>query len=380
MFGARPSRSSRQHDVVLSTVERDKLAADVVRVLGDPGSAQRLLRQIGYPVGLVPDFADVEADWLEVLRRFDDRIIEAPYRRLLLAAREYFEPNSAFRLIYERHRLDLGVAAAAGPEPPLPRDGQEYVLDRIVVEGPDRRRFELSDVPAHETARGVAENVLLDNYPQTASPVLVDHVRAGLRRAVHLDSTLQDADVRTGDELFVATGYRSAGDLDLPRPATSEGRLPEGGRHRAADGPSPRWAPGAGRSIAGGGTERRAAPSGLPRSRAHSRAGVGLRSGFPNGPEPGSVPPPELSGPPHPAGSPAPAGPPTDEPTELHVRAQIDPEVGLHKTCPILVIVARESLGTVSGAAESADLFAAAGDAALTIEAIKRNHAYLGYV
>ncbi len=93
----------------------------------------------------------------------------------------------------------------------VPRGQPDYLLRNLLVEGPDRRQFRVTDTPAHETFRDIAEEVIINHYPQqdpnAELPTMIEHVRDGERRSVNPDTTLHDAGVQDGDQMNVA--YRT---------------------------------------------------------------------------------------------------------------------------------------------------------------------------
>lgn len=84
----------------------------------------------------------------------------------------------------------------------------DYLLSRLYVQGPDRRRFQIIDAPAQQTFRHIAEAVILDHYPQgdpnAELPTMIELVQNGERRSVNPDTTLHDAGVSDGDQVQVA--------------------------------------------------------------------------------------------------------------------------------------------------------------------------------
>lgn len=82
----------------------------------------------------------------------------------------------------------------------------DYLYRTIWVNGPDGRRFRVTDAPAQQTVENFAGGVL-DQYPpfrDTARPTVVDRVgEAGQGDRLDPDDTLHDAGVEDGDELRV---------------------------------------------------------------------------------------------------------------------------------------------------------------------------------
>lgn len=89
----------------------------------------------------------------------------------------------------------------------VPPGRPDYVLHTLHVAGPDGRRFRISDAPAQQLVREIAEEVV-DHYPGfpgAERPTVVDQVSAdGQGRRLGPDDTLDDAGIQDGDELRVA--------------------------------------------------------------------------------------------------------------------------------------------------------------------------------
>jgi ubiquitin-protein ligase len=91
----------------------------------------------------------------------------------------------------------------------LVRPGQpDYLFHRLFVYGPDGRLFRITDAPAQQTFRNVAQEVVSEEYPaqgdEAQRPVVIDHNQSGQGHRVDPDATLHDAGVQEGDELRVA--------------------------------------------------------------------------------------------------------------------------------------------------------------------------------
>jgi hypothetical protein len=93
----------------------------------------------------------------------------------------------------------------------VPAGQPDYVFRTLTMEGPDRRRFRITDAPAQQTFRNITEDFLAEHYPRPGSaeplPTVIDHLREGERHSVNPDETLHEAGVQDGDELRV--GYQT---------------------------------------------------------------------------------------------------------------------------------------------------------------------------
>ncbi|GGK97302.1 hypothetical protein Sme01_35800 [Sphaerisporangium melleum] len=89
----------------------------------------------------------------------------------------------------------------------VPPGAPDYLFRQIYIEGPDGRRFRISDAPAQQTVGHVAAEVVGaygPNFPGAKRPTVVDHVNPdGSGRRLDPDGTLHDEGVRDGDELRV---------------------------------------------------------------------------------------------------------------------------------------------------------------------------------
>ena len=97
-------------------------------------------------------------------------------------------------------RPDLGWTLVPPGQP-------DYLLRQLFVEGPDGRRFRLSDVPVQSTIGSVATEVV-DQYPEglpgADRPTVVDHVGPdGAGRRTNPDNTLHEEGIRENDQLRV---------------------------------------------------------------------------------------------------------------------------------------------------------------------------------
>ncbi len=96
-------------------------------------------------------------------------------------------------------------------------DFRDYMLDRLLVEGPDQQQFELSPVPASTRLKDIGR-ATMDNYADPAAPrdksrvaehVVIDHVRPEGPRRLSPERTLHEAGVKSGDTLRVAPERRA---------------------------------------------------------------------------------------------------------------------------------------------------------------------------
>lgn len=83
----------------------------------------------------------------------------------------------------------------------------DYLLHQLFVEGPDGRKFLVSDAPAQQRNRDVAAEVV-DHYgsrfAEDTRATVIDHVQAdGQGRRLDPDATLHDSGIRDGDRMRV---------------------------------------------------------------------------------------------------------------------------------------------------------------------------------
>ena len=98
---------------------------------------------------------------------------------------------------------------------------REYLIGRLFVEGPDRARFELNNVPATTRVAEIAAGVMNEYDPQVwgqdeqgrTRHAVVDQVDAnGATRRLRPDTTLNDNNTREGDTMRVAPESRAGVD------------------------------------------------------------------------------------------------------------------------------------------------------------------------
>jgi hypothetical protein len=104
----------------------------------------------------------------------------------------------------DQDATDIGWTVVAPGQP-------DYLLQTLIVEGPDGRRFRVRDVPAQESISNMAREVVESQYPRPSGsrtlPITVDHVRDGQPQRVDGDSTFDEAQIRDGDTVRV--GYQT---------------------------------------------------------------------------------------------------------------------------------------------------------------------------
>ncbi|HET9895628.1 MAG TPA: effector-associated domain EAD1-containing protein [Streptosporangiaceae bacterium] len=98
---------------------------------------------------------------------------------------------------------------------------RDYLLHTLYIEGPDGRRFRITDAPAQQTVGNVAAEVV-DEYspdlPDASRPAVVDHVGPdGQGRRLDPNSTLDESGVRDGDRMRVGFQARAAAMNPLER-------------------------------------------------------------------------------------------------------------------------------------------------------------------
>lgn len=98
---------------------------------------------------------------------------------------------------------------------------RDYLLHTLYIEGPDGRRFRITDAPAQQTVGNVAAEVV-DEYspelPEASRPAVVDHVGPdGQGRRLDPNSTLDQSGVRDGDRMRVGFQARAAAVNPLDR-------------------------------------------------------------------------------------------------------------------------------------------------------------------
>jgi ubiquitin-protein ligase len=98
---------------------------------------------------------------------------------------------------------------------------RDYLLHTLYIEGPDGRRFRITDAPAQQTVGNVAAEVV-DEYgpelPAASRPAVVDHVGPnGQGRRLDPNSTLDESGVRDGDRMRVGFQARAAAVNPLDR-------------------------------------------------------------------------------------------------------------------------------------------------------------------
>ena len=118
------------------------------------------------------------------------------------------DPEALRRLL---ERTDLGWTL-------VPPGQHDYLLHVLYVDGPDGRRFRLTDAPAHQSVGNVAGEIL-GQYPpfrDSTRPTVVDQVDAeGQGHRLDPEETLHDAGVRDGDRLRV--GFQATAGAVNPR-------------------------------------------------------------------------------------------------------------------------------------------------------------------
>lgn len=119
-----------------------------------------------------------------------------------ISAVSYQLNNSDPNRVRERlvTRGDLGWALVPPGEP-------DYLLRQLFVEGPDGRRFRVSDIPVQSTVSALAAEVV-DRYPEgmpgADRPTVVDHVaQDGTGRRMNPDRTLHEEGIRENDQVRV---------------------------------------------------------------------------------------------------------------------------------------------------------------------------------
>ena len=114
----------------------------------------------------------------------------------------------------ERPEFDFGWTVVA---PGL----RDYLLHNLFVEGPDGRRFRITDAPAQQTVGNLAAEVV-DQYgpelPDAARPAVVDHVGPdGQGRRLDPERTLDESGIQDGDQVRVGFQARAAAVNPLDR-------------------------------------------------------------------------------------------------------------------------------------------------------------------
>jgi hypothetical protein len=106
---------------------------------------------------------------------------------------------------------------------------RDYLLRQLYVEGPDGRRFRITDAPAQQTVGNVAADVVEQygaDFPGTVRPAVVDHVSPdGQGRRLDPSATLDEAGVQDGDRMRVGFQARAGGGQPDRPPG---GELPAG--------------------------------------------------------------------------------------------------------------------------------------------------------
>lgn len=114
----------------------------------------------------------------------------------------------------ERPEFDFGWTVVA---PGL----RDYLLHNLYIEGPDGRRFRITDAPAQQTVGNLAAEVV-EQYgpelPDAARPAVVDHVGPnGQGRRLDPDRTLDQSGIQDGDQVRVGFQARAAAINPLDR-------------------------------------------------------------------------------------------------------------------------------------------------------------------
>ncbi len=97
----------------------------------------------------------------------------------------------------------------------VPNEFRDYLLRRLLVEGPDQGRFELGDIPASTSVKDVARVVMSDYQDEGIWPsdkdgkarsVVVDHVdeETGAHTRLDLQQSLHKSGIKDGDTLAMA--------------------------------------------------------------------------------------------------------------------------------------------------------------------------------
>lgn len=253
-----------------------ELLNELARVFGNRALAYTVLGRIGFPQELMPDFGIPMGFWLEVCNAVADGLTPGGLPALLSAAADVFPYNARFApwreerskpgsrpdtgssilitgpfdvpTIMARARVtaqaqhlgevELGVATDqrlqlrlpnANPEQAyglaqelrqsgvrteiVPNQFRDYLLESLLVEGPDTRRWELNDVPASTRGRDVARAAMSqygqEMWPQDRSgharPAVVDLLTPeGATRRLEPDATLHDSGVEDHASVHVA--------------------------------------------------------------------------------------------------------------------------------------------------------------------------------
>ncbi|GAA1392553.1 hypothetical protein GCM10009639_24400 [Kitasatospora putterlickiae] len=108
----------------------------------------------------------------------------------------------------------FGWAVVAPGEP-------DYLIHRLLVEGPDGRRFGITDAPAQQLTRDVANDVVAEYDPvfhQATMPTVIDQIQPdGQGRRLDPEATLHDSGIRDGDRLRVGFETRAGAVNPLDR-------------------------------------------------------------------------------------------------------------------------------------------------------------------
>ena len=182
-------------DIELSSEHLDDLLAAIRTAFRTPAAADQLLRRIGYPREQIPNFnLDPANAWNEVFHDLENGIIEAPFRRLLCAARRAYQANHVFRELAGNYLADDGsVRRAVAPDtapalralPPVPTQAPPTCQVIVSAESEDERllatdilrRLGLDPVDVWST--GTAISFAVNSAEATVVRSRLDHTDLG---------------------------------------------------------------------------------------------------------------------------------------------------------------------------------------------------------
>jgi hypothetical protein len=100
----------------LTPQDRDELLRLATRLCSNQPEAAALLRQVGFPVAMLPAWgATRPADWWsQIFEDFDNGIVETPYHRLIAELQLRYRANAALTRLAARYPLPTPAAASGG--------------------------------------------------------------------------------------------------------------------------------------------------------------------------------------------------------------------------------------------------------------------------
>ena len=106
-------------DYPLTQTETTQLMRELARSFNTEDRAMLLLRQVGFPGELIPDFSgrDSITFWSLIFADLGNGAAQAPYRRLIAAARGTYLHNTTFAKLEQRYESTASQTASAQPEP-----------------------------------------------------------------------------------------------------------------------------------------------------------------------------------------------------------------------------------------------------------------------